>query len=88
LWIVPAKAAGTWKMPDGELTLKQIYQTFSGTLKGTLGSTLVAGRLRGENIFFAGGKTQFTGRLDGNVIDGIARTAGKDTPFRATRMGN
>lgn len=88
LWIVPAKAAGVWKMPDGELTLKQTYQTFSGTLKGTHGSTLVAGRLRGENIFFAGGKTQFTGRLDGNIIDGIARTAGKDTPFRASRTGH
>jgi hypothetical protein len=88
LWIVPAKAAGTWKMPDGELTLKQIYQTFSGTLKGTHGSTRVAGRLRGENIFFAGGKTQFTGRLDGNIIEGIARTAGKDTPFRASRTGH
>ena len=33
LWIVPAKVAGTWKLPDGgELTLEQKYQMISGTL--------------------------------------------------------
>ena len=26
LWIVPAKVEGTWKMPQGELTLKQQFQ--------------------------------------------------------------
>jgi hypothetical protein len=88
LWIVPAKVAGTWKVADGELMFKQTYQTFSGALKGTHGITPIAGRLRGENIFFAGGKTQFTGRVAGNVIEGIARTAGRDTPFHASRIGN
>ena len=87
LWIVPAKIAGTWKIADGELMLKQTHQTFSGTLKVADGTTSVAGRLRGDNIFFASGKTQFTGRVAGNVIEGIARTAGKDTPFRASRIG-
>src|SRR5918996_72513 len=33
LWIVPAKANGTWKLPNGELTLKQTFQMISGTLK-------------------------------------------------------
>jgi hypothetical protein len=88
LWIVPAKVAGTWKVADGELMLKQTYQTFSGALKGTHGVTPIAGRLRGENIFFAGGKTRFTGRVAGNVIEGIARTAGRDTPFHASRIGS
>ena len=32
LWIVPAKAGGIWKLPKGELTIKQSFQTFSGTL--------------------------------------------------------
>jgi len=85
LWIVPAKVAGIWKMPQGALTVKQAYQTFSGTLKSPNASSSVAGRVRGENIFFAGGKTRFTGRVDGNLIEGIARTAGKDINFRATR---
>jgi hypothetical protein len=89
LWVVPAKVSGTWKMAYGDMTLKQTYQTFSGALKGNNGSkTSIAGRLRGENIFFNIGKTQFTGRVAGNVIEGIERTAGKDTQFRATRIGN
>ena len=88
LWIVPAKVAGTWKVADGEMMLKQTYQTFSGALKGAHGVTPIAGRLRGENIFFAAGKTQFTGRVAGNVIEGIARTAGRDMPFHASRVGN
>src|SRR6476661_1101861 len=32
LWVVPAKVEGKWKLPDGELTLKQTFQTVSGTL--------------------------------------------------------
>jgi hypothetical protein len=86
LWIVPAKVAGTWRMADGELMLKQTYQTFSGTLKGINDTSSITGRVRGENIFFASSETQFTGRVAGNVIGGIARTAGKDTPFRASRI--
>ena len=43
-WIVPAKVEGTWKMPQGELALKQTFQMISGTL----GTTQVTGRLRGS----------------------------------------
>ena len=32
LWIVPAKVEGKWKLPDGELTLKQTFQNVTGTL--------------------------------------------------------
>ncbi|HUQ77239.1 MAG TPA: class I SAM-dependent methyltransferase, partial [Burkholderiales bacterium] len=32
-WIVPARVAGTWQVPQGEVTLKQEYQMLSGTLK-------------------------------------------------------
>ena len=32
LWVVPAKVAGVWKLPQGELVIKQNYQSFSGTL--------------------------------------------------------
>lgn len=84
LWIVPAKVAGIWKMSQGELTLKQVYQTFSGSLKNGEGKVLVSGRVRGDQVNFRGGKTYFTGRVDGNVIEGFARTAGVDQKFRAT----
>src|SRR5262249_47971981 len=32
-WIVPAKVAGTWRLPEGELTLDQEFQMLTGTLK-------------------------------------------------------
>jgi hypothetical protein len=88
LWYVPAKVGGTWKLGESEMALKQVYQTFSGTRKGAAGVTHVAGRLRGENIFFASARTQFTGRVLGVNMEGIERTAGKDQPFRAVRIGN
>jgi len=87
LWIVPAKVDGTWKLADGELKLKQIYQTFTGALKSPTKSLPVAGKLRGEEIFFNSKTSQFTGRVNGAAIDGIARTAGIDRPFHAERIG-
>src|SRR5688572_15015475 len=47
LWIVPAKVAGTWRLPQGALTLTQEFQMVSGTLGST---PLTGGRLRGEEI--------------------------------------
>jgi SAM-dependent methyltransferase len=88
LWIVPARVAGRWRLPQGELVLKQTYQTFSGTMIGPKGSAPLVGRLRGENIFFAAGKTRFTGRVDGDLIKGFARESGQDSEFRAKRIGN
>jgi SAM-dependent methyltransferase len=85
MWIVPAKVAGTWKLPQGKLTLKQIYQNISGTLNGGNGAMRIAGRLRGDQIIFSSGATQFTGQVDGNVIEGFARTSGTDSKFRATQ---
>jgi hypothetical protein len=88
LWIVPARVAGTWGIGERKMLLKQNYQTFSGVLKDVNGAIPIAGRLRGGNVFFGGGKTQFTGRVAGHVIDGIERTAGKDRPFKAAWIGN
>jgi SAM-dependent methyltransferase len=85
MWIVPAKVAGTWKLAQDELTLNQTYQTFSGTLKSTNGAMPVNGRLRGDQIVFSDGRTQYTGRVAGNVMEGFARTAGVDSKFRATQ---
>jgi SAM-dependent methyltransferase len=85
MWIVPAKVAGTWKLAQGELTLNQTYQTFSGMLKSTNGAMPVNGRLRGDQIVFSDGRTQYTGTVAGNVMEGFARTSGVDNKFRATQ---
>jgi hypothetical protein len=67
LWIVPAKVAGTWRVGDETLTLRQEFQMLSGTL----GSTPIEdGRLRGAVMTFTAGGRQYTGQVAGASITG------------------
>jgi len=85
LWIVPAKAAGTWDVQTaagaGELTLKQTFQKLEGTLK--MGGKTVPvkdARLEGTRISFSVGDTKpttYTGQVSGGTMDGTAK-AGTD----------
>ncbi len=85
LWIVPAKVNGTWKLPEGELTLKQTFQMISGTLKSGNGVMQVAGKLNGDEISFTAGEAQYTGRVNGNSIEGSLKSGGK---WSATRTAS
>jgi hypothetical protein len=73
LWIVPAKVAGSWTMPQGALTLKQEFQKLSGTL----GSTPVTGKMHGDEITITAGKQTYTGHVNGTSIQGSGWTATK-----------
>lgn len=69
--IVPAKVAGNWKTPEGDLTLQQEYQMITGTLVRPDGSKMeVTGRLRGDQITLGAGGMELTGRVNGNTIEG------------------
>jgi len=70
LWIVPAKVAGTHKLPQGELTLKQDFQMLSGTFK-TDGKTLAIanGRMKGEEISFKAGGKDYRGRVSNGKLE-------------------
>jgi len=70
LWIVPAKVAGTHKLPQGELTLKQDFQMLSGTFR-TEGKTLAIanGRMRGEEISFKAGGKDYRGRVNNGKLE-------------------
>jgi precorrin-6B methylase 2 len=72
LWIVPAKVNGTWKLPDGELTIKQNFQMITGTLKDGNTSSDVSGRLNGDQITFSAGNTQYSARVSGSSMAGTA----------------
>ncbi len=72
LWIVPAKVDGNWKMPEGELAIKQTFQVISGTLKNGSSSSAISGKLNGDQITFTAGGTQYTGRVNGSSIEGTA----------------
>ena len=69
LWIVPARAAGSHKLPQGELTLKQEFQMLTGTLKAEGRTLAVQGRVRGEEVSFSAGGREYRGRLNGGRLE-------------------
>jgi SAM-dependent methyltransferase len=77
LYYVPAKVAGTWKTPQGELTLTQSFQNVTGTLAMGGKSVAVVGKLRGDQLTLTAGGTQLAGKVMGDRIEG--------TNFSATR---
>lgn len=83
LYYVPAKVDGTWKTAEGALVLKQDFQTVSGTL----GSAPVESpKIRGDEISFVAGGTQYRGRINGTTINGTAKSSGQETVWTATRQ--
>jgi len=85
LWIVPAKVAGGWHLNDGELRLKQEFQTISGALVSGGVETPVKGKLNGEHIVFTVGKTDYIGRVSGSSMEGSVKSGGNNGTFSATR---
>jgi precorrin-6B methylase 2 len=86
LWIVPAKVDGTWGTPQGELTLKQDFQMVSGTLKSGANSTPITnGKLKGDQLSFNAGSTQYSGRVNGATIEGTTTPGGSNGSWKATR---
>jgi hypothetical protein len=85
LYIVPAQVGGTWRLPQGELTLEQKFQMLSGTLKNGGAVTKISNpRLRGDQISFTAGNTKYSGRVAGDVMEG--RMAGMSSgAWKATR---
>jgi SAM-dependent methyltransferase len=86
LWIVPAKAAGTWKMANGTMTLTQEFQMIKGsiTVDGTT-YTIPNTALNGPDITFIAGGFTYTGKVNGNQIEGTFMTPAGPKPWRAVR---
>jgi hypothetical protein len=86
LWIVPAKVEGTWSLPQGELTLKQTFQTFSGTLESD-GKTvsITDGRLKGDRITFSVEGTNYSGRVNGSKMEGTFQSNGSTGKWNAAQ---
>jgi precorrin-6B methylase 2 len=80
--IVPAHAAGTWRLGTNDLTLTQEFQSVSGTLGTT---PISGGRLNGEQISFKVGDTQYTGKVSGDRMEGSATANGKTQNWSATK---
>lgn len=69
LWIVPAKAGGTWILPMGELKLDQKFQIITGVLGSNNEATPVSGRMTGDRISFTAGERQYTGHVTGDLME-------------------
>lgn len=88
LWIIPAKVSGTWKSTQGEVSFQQQFQMVSGTVNAGEVNASVEGRLRGDSISFTAGGAEYTGRVNGNTIEGTVKSAGNTAGWTATRVGN
>jgi SAM-dependent methyltransferase len=86
LYIVPAKVAGQWKLPQGVLTLEQRFQMLSGSLdSGGEQVTISEGRVNGDQIRFTAGGIEYTGKVSNDTIEG--RAASDAAPgWTATRQ--
>jgi hypothetical protein len=85
MWIVPAKVEGTWQFGGGKLTLKQKYQMISGSLEAGGQTIAIGGKMRGDQISFKAGGAEYTGKVNGNAIEGTVKTASQSTAWSARR---
>jgi len=71
LYIVPAQVEGRWRLQKGELELEQKFQVVSGTYTvDGVATPITQGKLRGEQITFNVGATQYSGRVNGEAMVG------------------
>jgi hypothetical protein len=68
LWIVPAKAEGSYDLPQGKLVLKQMFQKLSGTLVSGGKSVAVSGKVLGSAVSLSAGGKTYRGRMKGKVL--------------------
>src|SRR4051812_22947109 len=86
LYVVPAKVAGTWRLPEGDLTLFQEFQYVWGSYDyNGIRLDVENGRVRGEEISFVVNGVEYSGRVGGDAMQGTAK--GRVTePWKATRL--
>ena len=86
LWIVPATVAGTWKMTQGMLQLEQEFQNVSGTLTVNGRPTkLTNAKLSGDQLTFSAGGATYSGRINGERIEGSMKSGTQSSSWSATR---
>src|SRR5580765_1721445 len=86
LWIVPARVQGTWRLPQGDLTLEQTFQDLSGTLTAAGKSVaIVSAHMRGEEIAFTAGGVRYSGRITGATMQGTMSGTAGEASWTGTR---
>ena len=70
-------------MDKSTLRFEQNFQMLSGTLN----KSPISGRLKGAEISFTAGESQYVGRVNGNVMSGEVKGP-RPGQWRATRLGH
>jgi predicted RNA methylase len=84
LWIVPARVEGRWRMGRNTITIKQNFQTFTGSIRrGRVVTPITNGKLNGSEITFTAGDTEYSGTVNGRRITGITKSGTKWSARRA-----
>jgi hypothetical protein len=86
LWVVPAKWKAKWKLPDGELTLKQTFQNVYGDARFAGESVLAS--CGGDQITFTAGGAQYSGKVNGDTISGDRQNGSGSKDFTANRAAS
>ena len=87
LFIIPAKVAGRWRVGDGVVELTQKFQMVEGTLTPATGASApVKGRLLGNVITVSLGPTEYEGTVNGNTMEGAAKSGSGQGKIVATRI--
>jgi len=69
LWIVPARVAGTYDSPLGQVMLNQQNQLLTGVLHSRGRLLLLEGRVHGEEIRFRADGRDYRARLNGRRLE-------------------
>jgi SAM-dependent methyltransferase len=69
LWIIPARIAGSHKLPQGDLTLKQEFQMLSGTLRAEGRTVPVEGKVLGDEVTLKAGGREYHGHANGKQLE-------------------
>lgn len=90
LYIVPANAAGTWRVDNGsQLVFEQSYQQVYGSFQlDNISVAVDDGRLRGQDLRFTVNNTVYNARITGNTMTGFAEVREKKRSFSAQRVEN
>jgi SAM-dependent methyltransferase len=86
LYIVPAKVAGRWQLPQGALELEQTFQLVSGTLRrGDQSLPIQDGIVHGAQVAFTAGGDRYDGRVKGRSIEWTVTSGGERHRVTARR---
>jgi SAM-dependent methyltransferase len=87
LYIVPAHVQGVWRVGNGTLEFRQEHQAITGTLTdGDRTTPIENGTLRLDEITFTIAGAAYTGRVQGDRIEGNVTTGDRQMRFTAVRQ--